>query len=63
MAPGRGLGDFRPVLSDVFPVIEGGGEGLLVVGIVSMLVVLLRTETGGYGNAGGMLPMLSVIKL
>lgn len=63
MAPGRGLGDFRPVLSDVFLVIEGGGEGFLVVGIVSMLVVLLRTETGGYGNAGGMLAKLSVIRL
>lgn len=63
MAPGSGLGDFRPVLSDVFPVIEGCGEGLLIVGIVSMLIVLLRTETGGYVNVGGMLAMLSVIRL
>lgn len=60
MAPGRGLGYFRPVLSDVFPVIEGSGKGLLIVGIVSMFIVLLRTETG---NAGGMLVTLSVIRL
>lgn len=63
MSPGSSLGDFRPVLSDVFPVTEGCGEGLLIVGIVSMLIVLLRTETGGYDNVGGVLAMLSVIRL
>lgn len=63
MSPGSGLGDFRPVLSDVLTVIEGCGEGLLIVGIVSMLIVLLWTETGGYDNVGGVLAMLSVIRL
>lgn len=36
MAPGRGLRDFRPVLSDGFPVVERGGEGVLVAGSKSM---------------------------